>query len=368
MRVILAAGGSGGHIFPSLALEAEIQKKGDHDVFFVSSMRRLDRTLLDKNEKEAFFLSVNPMPRKFNPVKIFTFICNLIKDVFRSFAILLKVKPHVVVGFGGYSSGAICMSARILNVPVLIHEQNLYPGRANKILKFFVNKIAVSFKDSFSFFKHYRHKLIYSGNPIRLGSLNNEPRASAVRLDLDSDKLTVLIMGGSQGSSFLNKSLSKVAKLIKEQKGETIQFIHLTGKKDFKDIECFYKNNMISGRVFPFLDRIDDAYALCDIAVTRAGASAIFELAYYGKPMILIPYPNPKNNQRFNAVYFSEQGAAINEREKGLEAETLFREIMEILEGKEKYCEMAENAARLGFPDAGKVLAEEVLALGAKRR
>jgi UDP-N-acetylglucosamine--N-acetylmuramyl-(pentapeptide) pyrophosphoryl-undecaprenol N-acetylglucosamine transferase len=368
MKIILAAGGSGGHIFPSIALASELEKRGVGDIYFISSKRRLDRNVLENYKEKSFFLSVNPMPFSFNPIKIIIFMIKLLSDTIASFFILGKIRPDAVVGFGGYSSGCIVKCAALLGIPVLIHEQNLYPGRANRILGKSAERIAVSFKESKEHFPGLEEKVVYTGNPLRLELLSNNKEESASKLELSLQKPTVLVMGGSQGSTFLNKTVSEAANLVKKEVGEEVQFIHLTGTKDYEYIKDFYRENNIPARVFSFLERIDDAYAASDIAISRAGAAALFELALYSKPMILAPYPNPKNNQRYNAIYFSEKGAAVYKEESDLSPPGLAEVVVEVLKNNEKREKMSKAAAGLANPYAGRDLADEVLKLAEKRK
>lgn len=367
MRVILAAGGSGGHIFPSVALAAELEKAGVKDIYFVSSKRRLDRNILKDNRHRCFFLSVNPMPLKFRPLRIIGFICRLVSDTLASIFIILKIRPDVVVGFGGYASGSIVGVAKLFGVPVLIHEQNLLPGRANRILSRFADRIAVSFRDSARYFPVAAGKVVYSGNPLRVDMLSNDRYGASQRLGLSPERFTVLIMGGSQGSTFLNRTASEAAQLIKREKGDQVQFIHLTGRNDIDQVREFYRNNGIQARAFPFLERVDDAYAASDMAISRSGAAAVFELAFYAKPMILVPYPNPKNNQRSNAQYFCESGAAIYKEEKDLSASGLAREVLDVVNNSERRERISRAAGSLSVPEAGRKLAEEVIKLAEKR-
>ncbi|MFH1552614.1 MAG: undecaprenyldiphospho-muramoylpentapeptide beta-N-acetylglucosaminyltransferase [Candidatus Omnitrophota bacterium] len=366
MRVILAAGGSGGHIFPSVALAAELEKAGIEKIFFISSKRRLDKNILRNSRHSCFFLSANPMPLRFNPFRLAVFAGKLFIDTIMSMYLIAKLRPDVVVGFGGYSSGAIVAAAKMFNVPVIIHEQNLLPGRANRILSRFADRVAVSFKDSAGYFTRAAGKVFYSGNPLRLDILSGDRTESARRLGLDPEKTTVLIMGGSQGSSFLNRIASESARFIKEQKSDEVQFIHLTGNKDYEYVRQFYEKNKIAGKVFSFLERIDEAYAASDLAISRAGAAAVFELAFYAKPMILVPYPNPKNNQRFNAMYFSQVGAAVYKEENDLSADDLAGEVMSILTDAQRRDRISQAAGSLSAPAAGRILAEEVINLAEK--
>ncbi len=362
LRVILAAGGSGGHIFPCVSLASELEKAGVKDVFIVSSRRKLDMNLLGEVKYERFFLSINPMPRKFSFKSIAVFVFNCVKDLAASVWIIATKRPNVVVGFGGYSSGAISLAAKLMFVPLVIHEQNAVPGRANVILSPIADRIALSFESSRKCFGRYTGKTVFTGNPIRLEILRNDRVRSASLLGISPEKETILIMGGSQGAGFLNRIMLETALEIKNRKGREVQFVHITGQgPDKEKVERFYEQHAIPGKVFGFMENIGDAYSVSDMVVSRSGAAAIFEIAYYGKPMILVPYPNPKNNQADNARSFSSAGAALYREEKSLSSEGLCRDILGILDNAEKRSLMREAASSLALPQAGRILAEEVI-------
>ncbi|MDP8259223.1 MAG: undecaprenyldiphospho-muramoylpentapeptide beta-N-acetylglucosaminyltransferase [Candidatus Aadella gelida] len=364
MKVIIAAGGSGGHIFPSVALAHELKRKGIKDIYFVSSRRRLDRNMLEGCGFPGYFLSINPMPLRFRPIKMVVFVFKFLMDIITSVYILVRTRPAIIVGFGGYSSGAISFIGKMFRVPVLIHEQNFFPGRANRILSRIADVVAVTFKETGTYFKRSEKCIIHSGNPLRLNILSDDKEKSLKNLGMDAGRTTVLVMGGSQGSSFLNTKASEAALALKRSLGDKIQFLHITGKKDHNKIKDFYADNEIKAAVFSFMERIDQAYAASDLIVSRSGAAAIFEIAYYKKPMILIPYPNIKNNQRSNAIYFSDKGAAIYREEKDLCGDDLYREINDLLKDKNKLSEMSQAAGRLAMPEAGSKLADAVILLG----
>lgn len=368
MKIILAAGGSGGHIFPSLALASELKKAGASDVEFVSSRRRLDMSLLGPSGYRCHFLSINPMPRGLDPIKLAVFGFKLIADIFASIGIILKERPDAVVGFGGYSSGTISLCAKLLGKPLVIHEQNFFPGRANVILSRIADLVAVSFKGTEKYLPGAEKKTVWTGNPLRVDMLGRDRAAASLRMGLAPDKTTILVMGGSQGASFLNKTAAEAVRMAAEDKKGAVQVVHLTGKADYDATTAFYEKNGIPSRVFSFLDRMDDAYAMGDIAISRSGASAVFELAYYGMPMVLVPYPNPKNNQRTNAGYFSERGAAVCREEKDLTAEGLASELGKMFSDANMMKKMSDAALNLAIPDAGKKLAEAIIGLAEKRR
>lgn len=368
ITVILAAGGSGGHIFPAISLASELSNAGVDELFFVSSSGRLDRNLLEGKDRRCFFLSRNPMPLSFAPLKTVVFIVKALGDLVRSFLIVARMRPDVAVGFGGYSSGTIALAARLLGVPLIIHEQNVVPGRANIILSRIADRIAVSFRGEYQNFGRRSDRIVFTGNPVRTRIPAADRERAADRLGISPNKKTVLVMGGSQGSSFLNRTVSGAALQVKEEKPDGLQFLHLAGRNDFEKVRDIYEKEKIPGKVFSFLDRIDDAYAASDMAVSRSGAAALFELSCYGKPMLLIPYPNPRNNQRHNAIYFSERGAAIYREERDITPDVLARDILNILEDTPRMDRMSEAARKLAFPGAAKALAGEVMGLYAKKK
>lgn len=366
MKVILAAGGSGGHIFPSLALADELKKSGV-EVLFVSSKRRLDMSLLGPSGHKCYFLSINPMPYRKDPLKYAVFFFKLLGDVISSARIVFKESPDAVLGFGGYSSGTISLCAKIFGAPLVIHEQNYFPGRANIILSGWADLVAVSFKDTEKFLPKAKDRTVWTGNPLRRERLSADPVQAAQRLGIDKSGATLLVMGGSQGATFLNSTVSEAVKRM-GQKNKDVRVIHLTGKADYESTAKFYEDNGVRAKVFSFLDRMEDAYAVADMAISRAGASAVFELACCAKPMVLVPYPNPKNNQRTNAKFFADNGAALYKEEKDLTADGLAAELDAILSDGAAMKRMSESARSLAVPDAAKRLAEAVVGLVEKRQ
>lgn len=368
MKIILAAGGSGGHIFPSVALCDKLEKKDKNEIYFISSKRKLDKNILKDSRYQCFYLSVNPMPRGFYPLKIVRFLYNFLRDIGHSIVLVKRLNPDIVIGFGGYSSGAIVSVARLFNIPVLIHEQNYEPGRANKILSRFADCIATSFEGSEKFFSGVKGEIFFAGNPLRPEMLEGSRHEALKKLDISGDIPTILIMGGSQGSSFLNRTATKAALLVSQKVNGRVQFVHLTGTKDIDEVRNFYKLNAIEARVYAFLDRIDYAYAATDIAVSRSGAAAVFELAYYGKAMILVPYPNPKNNQRTNAEYFKKKGAAVYKKENDLTAEALSKELLDIMNDDLRRKKLQDGALSLSRSNAAEILADKVMEIAKTKR
>ena len=357
MRILIASGGSGGHIFPALSLAKEL-KKEEIDIIFVASRRRLDKGMLKDEPYKKVFLSVNPMPYTFG-LSTFTFWIKLIFDSVYSSFIILRARPKVVVGFGGYTSGAIVLLASLFGIKTVIHEQNLVPGRTNRILDKLVSKVATSFEETEKYFKN--KNITFTGNPLREESLVECREKAFKNFDLDKHKLTILVMGGSQGARSLNKVVSKSISLIPGEKRKNIQLVHIAGPNNVDFIKDSYRKSGVDGKVFGFIDNINEAYSVSDIAISRSGAAALFELASFAKPMILIPYPNEKNNQRFNAEYFQRKSAAISFDEKTLKNGELTETILDLIKSPDKRKSLSESARRLSITDGAKRLKEAVL-------
>jgi len=358
MRILIASGGSGGHIFPAVSLAKEIRKNSDADIIFAASRRDLDRDILRGEPYEKVFLSANPMPYKLS-YKIIVFLFKFIMDSFQAVYILSKYRPGVVVGFGGYTSGSIVLVSAFLRIKTVVHEQNLVPGRTNKLLDKIVDRLAVSFEDTKKYLSN--KNIIFTGNPIRRESLRNNREEGMDYFKLDRGRTTFLIMGGSQGARSLNELVSRSLCLLPESKKAQLQLVHITGPTDAKKIAARYSDNKINGKVFPFIKEISQAYSVCDIAISRSGAAAIFELAAFKKPMILIPYPNPKNNQRFNAEFFELKGAAVCIDESKT-TDTELKEIINgLLDDPGKRKSLSDNAMGLSIKDAAERLKNVVL-------
>lgn len=357
MKVLIASGGSGGHIFPAVALAKEL-KKNNAEIIFVASKRHLDKKMLQNTPYKKIFLFANPMPYKFS-YRTFVFLAKLILDSFRALYFLMRFRPDVVVGFGGYTAGAILLLAAMANIKTIIHEQNVVPGRTNRLLDRFVDKVAVSF---FETKKYFRNKnIVFTGNPLREESLRGCRSEAVKKLRLDANKFTILVMGGSQGAMTLNDLVSKGLSLLPNEKKEKLQIVHIAGPGDLDRFRNFYLKNDITARVFGFIKNINEAYSVCDLTISRSGAAAIFELAAFAKPMVLIPYPDQNNNQRFNAMFFAEKNAAIYRNQAELREEELKDLIAKLLDNPDRRKTLSENAKRLSVVDGAKRLKEEVL-------
>ena len=357
MKVLIASGGSGGHIFPAVSLAKELAKR-DVEVIFVASRRRLDKKILSSSPYKIFYLSANPMPYKFG-LSAPVFLLKLILDFFCSLYILFRFRPDYAVGFGGYTAGAIIAISRLLGKRTVIHEQNVVPGRTSRFLDKWVSCVAISFSETKKYFRN--KNIVFTGNPMREDSLK-ECRAYAMdKFGLDRKAFTILVMGGSQGARSLNALTKDTLASFSEAEKKMIQVVHIAGSSDAGSFRDFYANSGMRGRVFEFVENINEAYSACDLAISRSGAAAISELVIFAKPMILIPYPSRNNNQRFNAMFLADREAAIYRDEKYLCKEELKGLLIELIRNKAKRRQLSMNAKKLMVINGSRRLAELVL-------
>jgi UDP-N-acetylglucosamine--N-acetylmuramyl-(pentapeptide) pyrophosphoryl-undecaprenol N-acetylglucosamine transferase len=356
MKVLLAAGGSGGHIFPAIALGQELEKREGLSVVYAVSRRQLDRKIIQPSRHKAVFFSVNPMPYK-PGLKFIPFLFKLICDIILSVYYLTRFRPDVVVGFGGYTSGTIVLLASLSGIRTIIHEQNVAPGRANVILDKMASCVAVSFEPAKTFFKN--GNIVFTGNPIRAETFSGDRASSRKSLGVN-DEFTILVIGGSQGAASLNRIVCAAMAALSDDEKKNVHIIHITGVSGRDEVKRFYGSNGLSASVFDFVDDIHVAYSACDLAISRSGSAAVFELAAYGRPMILVPYPSKKNSQWMNAAYFGDKKAAVYVEEHDLEHNEMLGIIRRLFNDKSELSALGENARALAIPEAAVRLADIV--------
>ncbi|MDD5449853.1 MAG: undecaprenyldiphospho-muramoylpentapeptide beta-N-acetylglucosaminyltransferase [Candidatus Omnitrophica bacterium] len=346
MRIVIAAGSSGGHIFPAVATASRLRElDGGNKIFFIGSKKQMDQSILKNEGYEFGSLSSDK---------------KILNDLFASFSILKRFKPDIAVGFGGYVSFPVLAMARLMGIATVIHEQNLVPGTANRFLSKFVDRIEISFGETRSFFLR-KGKIRETGNPIRI-NLVKIKRQEAIKLfDLDEQRFTVLVMGGSQGAHFINDAVLEALKGIDGQKKDYFQIIHLSGIKDFEFVKKTYDALGIKGRVFSFCDRMSEVYSASDLVISRAGATSIAEIAFFALPAILVPYPNVKVHQIENARYLEKRRAAIVIEQDNLSAGYLREVMLKLMADRQRLKTIANNCSRLSVPDAASRLAGEII-------
>lgn len=350
MRILIVAGGTGGHLFPAIRLAEEIGAQKIGEVLFVASRRKQDSRALKKKNINFNTLPIVPLQSK-NPVAILNFIARLIAGTIKSLFLLFKFRPSAAIGFGGYISGPIILLAALFGIKTIIHEQNVYPGKTNRILARFTDKIALSFSETRQYLKRFESKIIVSGNPLRQGLKRREKKKEA---------FTILIMGGSQGAHALNKLIPEAVALMEDGKKRGLEVIHLSGNRDKDEVTRFYNNKGIKNRVFSFTDQMADIYNECDFVIARAGATTVSELLHLAKPAILIPYPHGNGHQRFNAKALEEKGGAVLIEEEGLTPKDLRDTILKVMD-KDMLSGMSDRLKHSGTKDAIGILMKAVL-------
>ncbi len=350
MKVIIAGGGTGGHLFPGLALAEEFKRRDNAaEVVFVGTEHGIEARIIPREGYPIKFLRAEGFVGRSLLRKITALVKSAVSTV-DAYRILDIVMPDIVIGVGGYASGALVLTAALRSVPTMIHEQNSVPGLTNKMLGRVVKRICVTYHESLSFFP--LGKTFLTGNPIRLKILKGEREAACRLFSLDKDMFTVFIFGGSSGARSINRAMVETLNHLNNLKSN-IQFLHQTGDKDFENIRDAYRKAGVKGTVAPFIYQMAEAYAAADVVISRAGATTLAEITALGKPAILIPYPYAAGrHQEFNALKLREMGAAYVILDNMMKGETIAGSIRELYENESMRAEMKRASMGLGRPDA----------------
>jgi len=350
LKVIIAGGGTGGHLFPGLAIAEEFKRRDErNEVVFVGTEHGIEARIIPREGYPIKFVRSEGIVGK-SLLKKAKALLQLAFSVLDAHRILKVVMPDIVIGVGGYSSGAIVLMAGLRSVPTMIHEQNSVPGLTNKLLGKFVKRVCVTYHESISSFP--MGKTFLTGNPIRLRILKGDRDAACRLFSLEKEMFTVFIFGGSSGARSINRTMVDALNHLADLR-DKIQFLHQTGDKDFENIREAYRKAGMKGTVAPFIYQMAEAYTVADIVISRAGATTLAEITALGKPAILIPYPYAAGrHQEFNAMKLKEMGAALMMLESEMRGETLARDIRELYENEAARLEMQKASRGLGRPDA----------------
>lgn len=344
-KIMITAGGTGGHIFPGLAVAQSFIQQGE-SVVWVGTVHGLETKLVPNDNIRLLTIPMQGLRGK-GVVRLLKAPWLITRAVLASYKMIKQEKPDVILGMGGYVSGPVGIAARICNVPLVLHEQNAIAGMANKMLSHLASGICESFPETFPASK----KVTYCGNPVRpaittlagkkVGNLLNTTRS-----------LRVLILGGSQGAHAINKIIP--AMVARFQAPNNIQVWHQTGAHDYEIVkEAYTKLNLQSTKIEPFIHDMATAYEWADLVVCRAGATTVAELAVIGLPAIFIPAPQAvDDHQTANANSLVKHGAAVILPQSELSCDRLFDEINQFCLKPERLTQMAINASGLGNLDA----------------
>ncbi|MCE5195296.1 MAG: undecaprenyldiphospho-muramoylpentapeptide beta-N-acetylglucosaminyltransferase [Nitrospiraceae bacterium] len=361
MRVIIAGGGTGGHVFPGLAIAEELKKRHkDVEITFVGTEQGIEARIIPREGYSIKFLRAD----KFVGMSILRKlkgICGLFISIMDSCKMFRELKPDVVIGVGGYASVAPVFTAFIRSIPNMIVEQNSVPGLANKILGKFTGAIGVTYQESISYFP--KQKTYLTGNPIRERILKGSKEAAYSIFSLEKNKFTIFIFGGSLGARSINMAMIEAFGYMTDIKNN-VQFLHQTGERDYEYIREAYRKWGMRGTVVPFIFQMAEAYAVSDIVISRAGATTLAELTAVGKPSILIPYPHAAGfHQDINATKLYEMKAAKMILDKQLKGELLAANIKELFLNQNARQEMEKYSRAFGRPDAAQKIVDIAMSL-----
>lgn len=373
MKILFTGGGTGGHFYPIIAIVEELNQlvKDNHllrpEIYYMST-DPYNEGLLFENNINFEPVTAGKIRKKLSPQNIILNFIDLFKIAFGSLGALWRMfvlYPDVVFGKGGYASFPALLAARLLRIPVVIHESDSTPGKVNAWAGKFARRIAISYPEAISFFK--KEKVAYTGNPIRKEVQEPLTTGAYKLLGLSELLPTIFIIGGSQGSVFINEVLMDALPELLEK----YQVIHQTGKKNIKVIEetrdVVLQNSPYKDRYKPFdylnVLNLRAAAGVSDLIISRAG-STIFEIAAWGKPSIIIPIPEPtSHDQRTNAYSYARSGAAIVIEEENLASSLLVSEINRIMDNPVEKEKMSKCATEFARKDSAKLIAQEILAI-----
>ncbi len=364
MRVIIAGGGSGGHLFPGIALAEELMRRNSAEVLFVGSEKGLESKVVPKKGYRIKYLPAEGIMGRsfFAKAKA---VYKLLLSLFKSRRLISSTRPDIVVGTGGYVSAGPVLMASLMSVPTLIMEQNVVPGAANKFLGRFADAVAATYLESVSQFP--KEKAYLTGNPIRAEITQAQKGPSYSLFGLDPALFTIFVFGGSSGARSINNALITALNHMMDLR-EKIQFLHQSGERDYQSVREAYRKSGFKAMVAPFIYQMPEAYSVADLVVSRSGATTLAELTALGKPAIIVPYPHAGGHQDYNAEKLARIGAAVLIKDGELGGEGLAMELRKLMENEEKRVEMIMKSRSVGEPDAARKVAELALSLVRVRR
>ena len=370
MKVVIAAGGTGGHIYPGIAIANYIRDKDPNShILFIGTSKGLEKELVPKEGYDIQLIRVKGFERKLSLDTLKT-IRELFLGLGDAKKIIKDFKPDVVVGTGGYVCGPVLFSAWAAKVPTLIHEQNAFPGVTNRILSRLVDKVASSFPEAIKYFKH-KDRVVVSGNPIRSEFKEKNREHARKKLSIPMNKKLIVVTGGSQGAQSINKSMIHVIKELKDR--PDIHIVHVTGKKQHEKVLDGLKTENIDPstlkniEIVPYTFDMATLYKASDLIIARAGAMTISEITAVGRSCILIPYPYATDNhQEFNARVIADKEGGVLILDKDLNGQLLIDTIKDLMKDTKKLREMGNITSKLGILNGDDIIYNEIKTLALK--
>ena len=354
MKVVVSAGGTGGHIYPALAVLEKLKKEDKNlEILYIGTKNRMESEIIPKRGIDYIGIEIYGFSK--NIVRDIKNVFLITKSYHKCLKILKEFKPDIVLGFGGYVTYPVLKAAKKLNIKTFLHEQNSIVGKTNKFLSKDIDLVAVSFLSTLNKFPKAR-KVIYSGNPCGENALTTKGIKKS-EIGLDNKKKLVIVVAGSLGSSSVNEKLKEFLRLSKKS---DFQVLYITGKSHYEE---FIKGTRFGSniKVLPYLDNLAGLMRNCDLIVTRAGASTMSEILALNLPAIFIPSPYVAgNHQYYNALEIVKNNAGLMLEEENLNGETLFNMVTDLLNDKKKYEIMKMKLKNLGKTDSSDVIVKEI--------
>lgn len=358
LHIVFAGGGTGGHLYPAIAIADEIRRiRQDAAITFVGTKKKIESRVVPGRGYDFETIWISGFRRKLTFENLL-FPLKVVVALLQSYILIRRLNPAVVVGTGGYVCGPVVYVASLLRIPTVIQEQNSFPGVTTRLLASRATEVHLAFESSAKFLRR-KDNIKISGNPVR-STLGNETREEASTFfGLDHTQKTVLVFGGSLGAKSINDAMIQNHREIIEQ---GVQVIWQTGDGDYERV-CGSVAEAKEMKILRFIERMEFAYATCDLAVCRAGATTLAELTLAGVPSVLVPYPfAAADHQTENAKVMVESGASVLLKDDAVSGK-LFETVTALLRDETQLSVMAENARSLGKPGAASSIARAVLAL-----
>lgn len=351
MKLLIAAGGTGGHIFPGIAVAEAFQGLDEeNEVLFVGTEYGMEKRIIPARGFRLLMIAGRPFLGTSMMRKVGT-VGRILKGVDTAMTIIRNEKPDAIIGMGGFTCVPVMLAALLLRRPAFLHEQNVYPGLANRRLSRYVRATFTSFDATKAYLKG---NLVHTGNPVR-----KTLRVSAPPAEKANNAFSIFIFGGSRGAHSVNEAMISLLPQLADLK-ETVLY-HQTGTDDYDAAKKAYGSSRLNNEVFPFTDRMEKYYGLSDVVIARAGAATIFELAYFKRPAILVPYPfSAGGHQMKNASYVVERGGGYVIENDQLTGGALLERLRGLYENRDRLVAMGENMGSIYMKDAEQAIAKGI--------
>lgn len=358
-RIVVAGGGTGGHLFPGIAVVEELRRRNpDLQVLFVGTARGIENRVLPKLGERLELIDARPLLGR-SPLQLVKNLTVLPRSAARAVALLRAHKPQLVLGLGGYAAGPVLLAAAGLRIPTALLEQNAHIGFTNRMLARTVGRAYLTYPETAA---RFGEKARVLGNPVRRSFVEVAQLASHDPAGASARARRVLVLGGSQGAKTLNEVVP-LALALANVSAQGVTVLHQTGEAMVDDVRRRYRGQGVDAEVVPFIDDMARAYASASLVIARAGATTLAELCAIGKPSILVPYPQAaEDHQAKNAFAMERADAAVAVREEELSADGLATTVRELLRATSKRRDMAEAARKLGRPDAAAAIVDDLYA------